>query len=331
MFHKFPKILNFESLDQRGLKKFQRDCEYYLITEKVDGSNCSVIFDLKAPKNSEDRIKIYTRNGNQFSSEVVQVIRPLFESLDNLLRNPSQVKVSAVYEPLLQQASKVSLFGEVFGSRIMNRIDYGREIDFVAFYIEIYANFGYYSIPVSFVHPLLEKAGIKTIPCFVYKTSDVSTIPSVCRMQVPSAFANKEQKDKRRSFLEGYVVYSVYEYNKRYYIRGMAKIKDKNFKDVTHRNVQKADPLKSLNSEFNGYITENRALDTLSKFGGTLSKKDVGEFIGQVIRDAMESFAIDHQEEIEAAKRTVEKQIYRVDPSVLEVVRKTAFSHVKDS
>ena len=325
MFHKFPKIQNYESLTERELLDFKSPVGHYLVTEKVDGSNCSVTFDL----DNQD-IQVYTRNGNPFSPDLINVVMPSFDRLLDLLLTVKIRDSHTLLGQLLSDAREVVLAGELFGSRVMNRIDYGRAVDFTAFSLSFYGK-QTVIVPARSIDWLFDDAEINMVPALFISTQDLTVVPKYCTMGVPSMYANPNPKKKERTFVEGYVIYSLGSDFGIDTLRYMAKLKDENFKDVASaKAIKRDDEVTTLNKEFNLYFTENRVLDTISKFGGSITKKQIGEVMTSVIHDAMDSFKSDKESEIEKLKRSLEKQIFKVSPSSVDMIRKAVKDQVKE-
>lgn len=340
MFHKFPKIQNIESLTDKEWQEFKSPINKYIITEKIDGSNGAITLDLN--ESATQQIQIYTRNGNQFSPETTE---PFIEKLAKL-RNyfidvKNNIDKNFFLHLLLKDCIEVNVAGELFGSWIMNRIDYGRNIDFAVF------SLGFYQSDDSciVVNPIttaaiLEyaKVDLHIIPHTDYKLFfDVNenTFKDGCKMSIPSYFANQSPKKIEKTYLEGYVVYSISNNDKFgfncFTVKGMAKIKDPNFKDNAKGKAEdKKDEIKELNSKYNELISENRLMDAISKFGGSLNKKQFGEFIKFVIQDALEDFKHDYLAKVEKLKKNLEKQIYKVSSDSISKITKFAKDHTKE-
>lgn len=339
MFHKFPKIQNLESLTDCEWQEFKSPINKYIITEKIDGSNGAITIDLD--ENAKYPIQIYTRNGNQFSPDITDKLIDQFKSLrDYFLIIKKNIEDASELALLIKNCKEINLAGEIFGSWVMNRIDYGRNVDFAAFSIAFYQDDD--SViklnPIT-LESLFNKAniGIKVVPHKDYKIYfDVgeNTFKDECKMGIPSYFANKSPKKEEKTHLEGYVVYSLDKNTDFGFdaltIKGMAKIKDPNFKDYSKGKAEdKKDEIKELNSKYNELISENRLMDAISKFGGNLDKKQFGEFIKFVIQDALEDFKHDYLSKVEKLKKNLEKQIYKVSSDNINKITKFAKDYTK--
>lgn len=339
MFHKFPKIQNLESLTDKEWQEFKSPINKYIITEKIDGSNGAITLDLD--ENSNHQIQIYTRNGNQFQPETTAPFIEDFTKLRNcFLDVKKNIDKNFFLHLLLKDCNEVNVAGEFFGSWVMNRIDYGRAIDFAVFSLGFYQTDGSCVVvnPITTASIIeYSKANLKVIPHSDYKMYlDVgeNTFRDECKMSIPSYYANQSPKKKEKTYLEGYVVYSINNNDKFgfdcYTLKGMAKIKDPNFKDNAKGKADdKKDEIKELNSKYNELISENRLMDAISKFGGKLENKQFGEFIKFVIQDALEDFKHDYLDKVERLKKNLEKQIYKVSSDSVNKITKFAKDHTK--
>lgn len=340
MFHKFPKIQNIESLTAREWQEFKSSRNFYIITEKIDGSNASITLDLR--ENAPDKIQIYTRNGNQFSSELTDLFIQEFAKLRNfLLEAKYDDQIYHLINALLQGCNEVNIAGEFFGSWVMNRIDYGTNADFNAFSMTFYYKDDRDPIRITpiDVEKIFNEAevNLKVIPhsmLLTYLNANEHTFDDECKFGIPSQRANKEPKKIERTFLEGYVIYSVetpIDTSKLVLtLKNMVKIKDPNFKDVASvKNEQKSDEIQELNGKLNEMISENRLLDTISKFGGSLEPKQFGEFIKFIIQDAQADFAKEYEQKINKVMKSLEKRIYKVSSESINKITKFAKEHTK--
>lgn len=340
MFHKFPKIQNIESLTAREWQEFRSSRNFYIITEKIDGSNASITLDLR--ENAPDKIQIYTRNGNQFNSELTDLFIQEFAKLRNfLLEAKYDDQIYHLINALLQGCNEVNIAGEFFGSWVMNRIDYGTNADFNAFSMTFYYKDDRDPIRITpiDVEKIFNEAevNLKVIPhstLLTYLNANEHTFDDECKFGIPSQRANKEPKKIERTFLEGYVIYSVetpIDTSKlTLTLKNMVKIKDPNFKDVASvKNEQKSDEVQELNSKLNEMISENRLLDTISKFGGSLEPKQFGEFIKFIIQDAQADFAKEYEQKINKVMKSLEKRIYKISSDSINKITKFAKEHTK--
>ena len=327
MFYKFSKIHNFESLTERELKEFTSPVDKYCITEKIDGSNISVTFNFDE-YNSKKNIEIYTRNGNYFSEEIVDII-----SLD----------LSKLYRYLKDKYSDANkaavMFGELYGKKVMNRLDYGVDCDVAVFYFMLINEHNEsIKLPIETTDEIVQRSGcsFKVVPIYkivhtnsIYQnTSEFMAIKDACILPYQSIIAANNKLAKPCN-IEGYVIYSLNALNQ---IVGMAKVKDEAFKD-TVKTVKKeqVSELKQLNSSFNDeYFTLNRIFDTISKYGYNVSNKDIGKIIKDVILDAKEDFYKNNEKQIEQLRKALDKQIYKVDPANIDKISSCVKSRIEN-
>lgn len=341
MFHKFPKIQNIESLTAREWQEFKSSRNFYIVTEKIDGSNAAITLDLR--DNAIDKVQIYTRNGNQFNPELTDLFIQEFAKLRNFLLETKYefYDNEAFINSLLQGCVEVNIAGEFFGSWVMNRIDYGTNADFNAFSMTFFYKDNKDPIRITPIDVekifTIAEVNLKVVPhstLLTYFDVGEHTFKDECKFGIPSKRANKEPKKIERTFLEGYVVYSVETpINMSKFtltLKNMVKIKDPNFKDVASvKNEQKSDEIQELNGKLNEMISDNRLLDTISKFGGSLEPKQFGEFIKFIIQDAQADFAKEYEQKIDKIMKSLEKKIYKISSESINKITKFAKEHTK--
>lgn len=256
MFIKFPKIENID---------LTKDCGKITgavrVMEKIDGSNIGIY--LEPGKEPE----FWSRNGHPFKAYG-------FENYKKVFCERIQAMKNRINEP-------VYFHGEYFGKGILNRINYGERNRIV-----IYAQYDFYG------KALLDPQLVDTYWCFkfpelsdlfilnIWSSKDASSLPDVCHVPYKSAYSLSDNR-------EGYVIYEV----EGGFVKNLYKVKDPKFADKKSCSGQQIDPeIKAMHEAFLGYLTKNRMLDTLSKFGG---KGEAKVILSAFIKDAKEDFAKD--------------------------------------
>lgn len=326
MFYKFSKIPNLESLTDRELQEFKSERNQYLITEKVDGSNISITFNLDNKDTSDKNFEVYTRNGNSFKEDILEVL-----DLD-------LSKLYAYFSSYFGSIYKsVVLHGELYGSWVMNRLDYGSTCAVCVFYFSFVNEDDTFAFRTTQEETMmiLSQAKcsnkIKHIPVFDFITlldSDnvVDKLKECCKLPYISMLSIENRvKDPCKS--EGYVVYSIDNDNR---LKKMVKIKDEDFRDtIKETKKDKLDEVTALNQDFNNFFNENRVLDMISKHGGVVSSKDIGNLIKDTILDAKEDFTQQNIKKLEQVRKNLDKQIYKVSANTINMITKTIKNHIK--
>ena len=326
MFYKFSKIPNLDSLTYRELQEFKSERNQYLITEKVDGSSISVTFNLDNKDTSDKNFEVYTRNGNSFKEDILEVL-----GLD----------LSKLYAYLFSYFGSiyksVVLHGELYGSWVMNRLDYGSTCAVCVFYFSFVNEDDTFAFRTTQEETMmiLSQAKcsnkIKHIPVFDFITlldSDniVDKLKEYCKLPYISMLSIENQVENPCKS-EGYVVYSIDNDNR---LKKMVKIKDEDFRDtIKEAKKDKLDEVTALNQDFNNFFNENRILDMISKHGGVVSANDIGNLIKNVILDAKEDFTQQNNEKIEKIRKNLDKRLYKVSPDAISMITKIIKNHIK--
>ena len=208
----------------------------------------------------------YTRNGAPFDAYGFDKYREYFKSR---------------FEDFINRISEPFYFhGEYYGKGILNRVHY----DDYGNHIKIFAMRDLKEDCLICPDVMAAIAiGVPEVRDFFavhYSTKDVMALSYICTFPKRSSFCN--------DYLEGYVIYDTDDAGK---ILGIYKYKDPRFKDKKPFNLQVLDENGvELHKAFLGYLTKNRMLDTLSKFG---CKGETRVILGAFIKDAREDFAKD--------------------------------------
>lgn len=329
MFYRFPKIENLDSIIDREFEEFKSPVNEYVITEKVDGSNVSITLNLD---NGAVPFEIYSRNGNQFSNIVHKALGEQIKKIRDwfVKEKKSPNDANTLYD-LFKDASTIVIFGELYGKRIMNRLDYGIDIGFMPFYFVIDPDNKKYKTNQETTDAILflSLASYRSAP--IYKrvqneaVQTAADLKKYCLLPNKSIIA-KHNKVKGSTNIEGYVIYS---FNEDYSIRGMLKVKDEAFKDKVSIKKQHVDLIDETNNSFNGYFTKNRVLDAIAKYGDSFSNKDLGNLIKDIISDAKDDFYKEHSKEVEKIIKETNKKIYKVNETSISLIKKTVSEYLE--
>ena len=283
MFVKFPSIFHVEDALLPANEAFNKTIDNWVITEKVDGSNFSIIID-RNDKTFEvaKRSNIITNQGSDIWQlwthrerfiPFVDKFIDAFNSVDN------------------SSDDHIIVYGEWYGPTIMRRIDYGDENQWRMFAVSKTLGEDVTPIPFKTLDNLITDIGFADhlVPILGFE-SDLNKALS---------FANDgiSKLSPTDSVMEGIVVcpYDVGT-NIRY------KSKNDRFKETeNNKNRSNYDDkinanYLSLKAAFKDYCTENRMFTVFSKFGFPQDCKLTGKYLTEFINDAIIDFTHDHPE-----------------------------------
>jgi len=204
------------------------------------------------------------------------------------------------------------VYGEIFGSGILKRIEYGSKK--VRFY-DIYNLTDNVFLPVSESKAIIDMYDL--YPPVV--NSLVTGIKNVLEYSNEfQSYLTPEGYEKDNT-AEGFVAVPYYRnYYSKLGARFILKSKGPKFQEkMKHKtNVNKVikelDPVfRSLSKEAEEYVNENRILSTISKLGQPESMKDFSTYIREITRDYQEDFRKDHEEELECMSKEEIKKIFK--------------------
>lgn len=251
-FVRFPKINNITMTFDFG----EYECWG---SEKVDGSNVCVTFD-------NENLLTFSRNGISMNSDqrLLVAIEPIKERLLTLFKS------------LNNGENEYHLYGELFGNKVIKRCNYLCMSDIRFFGMRCNG---------EFLHPektreLLNGVGLGDYFLKFHKVESIKDIT------VPM---NSEFTAGGKGVGEGWCVW-CYQNGK---FVDIIKYKDPAFCD------KKSQPIKEISETlivakelFGGYITDNRILDTLSKYPKEYN--NYGELIKEFMNDCWTDFVKDY-------------------------------------
>ncbi|MFW6046550.1 MAG: RNA ligase family protein [Candidatus Woesearchaeota archaeon] len=279
MFKKYPSIENhYRQKFVDGFLSLYPELknQWYIITEKRDGSNICLIFrpHKEDVENIQIDYKVASRNrilGDDENFYGVRDVLPKYSELIKclqILANDSNVYINAYFE--------------LFGSGIQNRINYGKEK-----YIELFD-----------LRVLNDDSDFFMSPDFIHNDDVLSkyTVPVLGTVRGIDDALNFKPEGFDEGKIEGMVIkpyYDVYtnKVGKIFYI----KKKSPEFSEKENKEKKKEKPkfdkdVEELHRIFGQYITRNRVLSIFSKHGEIQDPKQIGEYIKLVLEDAKEDF-----------------------------------------
>ena len=116
LFHKWRSIENLDDFIAEDELKYAAPEARYIVTEKLDGSNLQIAWDWES-----DTLSFFTRNGNSPFETVkgFESFAPTTTDLAALARS---------FAAAHSEASAVGWYGELIGSKAMNRLCYCKEL-----------------------------------------------------------------------------------------------------------------------------------------------------------------------------------------------------------
>lgn len=303
MFRRYPKIEN--SYRQKTINMFLKhhpelENEWYVIQHKYDGANISLIF-------MPDRIlRIATRNRVLGFDED-------FHDVWNVVTGPEYKELLKFgFRNAIRYNTKIQIFGELFGSGIQKRIDYGDDKYFRVFDIcfeNMDGDTVFWEQKLLCGDPVLSK----------YMVEVFSMV-----MGLNNAL---DYKPHRFDEIEGVVIKpfdNVYfsPQGSIFYLKNKnPKFEEKGNKVKKDNKPKFSEDVENLHREFIQYINENRVLSVFSKIGEIQDPKQIGMYIKEVLNDAKEDFAKDGFD-VSGHDKKEQKYIFNVGSMVVDILNK---------
>ena len=292
------------------------------ITEKIDGSNCSFIFDKQ--ESGKFKFSYGKRSGLIASDENFYGIQNVVKEMDPFIRN---VILQLNHFPsIMENATTFTLFGELYGPGIQKRIDYGTKKRIAFFDIAIDGQF----VNQSTFFTLMK----------MFDEYNQYTVPMLA---VTDSFDHALQYDTHFNSLmgpkcgelenecEGVVIkpwladmstlIDQYGHPENFYI----KSKNEKFAEKMKTKYKKpmepqSEALTNAQSIFAEYLNENRIKSVFSKEGEISDMKEMGKYIKLILEDAKEDFMKDHYEDVFMDKELSDKErgkIFKIAGKIL--------------
>ena len=318
-FHKFSSISNTSDKKELGffLERYPILSDKktrFIEWEKIDGSNLQLIFE-----RGKDNFVLGSRNETKSESSDHYGSRAIL----------STERFQQFKEMVLQFISRdeniesLNIYGEVFGTPVINRIDYGtqRRILFYAMKIN-----GIFVTPLYFIEYFMGKYGFSDLLC-PYKIKE--NLAEILEEDVETESVLLCDGAKRR-IKEG-VVIAPYDENivtsvgNRFIFKKKSKaFKEKEGSKISKGPVQFGDLTIILNNKFLEYINENRMIGMFSKVGRKIeSNKEIGFWVKEILQDAKEEFEKDFEEEIKLVNIKERKHIFNAGSKIANLLQKS--------
>lgn len=313
MFFEFPKLAKWHGLKEVIEKDLYNQSIQVSIFEKLDGMHIGIY----VPYEENESIEVYSRNGIDISDSAAlsYLKHNFFTSLRTYVDNRLTI---------FSQYKGMYFDGELCGLKIANRIDYGCKQANVDNFVKLYTG-GVVTKDNRLVcilpcHTMVAK--FETLDTYVLKPKKANIFYT--------AFKEEELPAKTQfntgADVEGYVYY--FTDSEVGDVITMRKHKDKAFNDVKAPfNIPMNDNTKAVREVFRTYITDNRALDVLSKHDLSIELKyEDSLFIKEVFNDAWMDFK-EERKDLLKGMTTTEKRKLREPNAELRDKLKAIFSN----
>ena len=289
-FHRWASIENLElelEKETEDVKAARNlDCRW-VVTEKVDGTNIGINVSREGVRISS-RNNMLTPDTNFFNvGEHLNLIGELVWYVKQFLNiNP--------------KCDQITLNGEYYGSKVMNRIKYGPEYAF-AFFGAYSINWGEHFVwAFSELDSLLKGVGLSRLLVPVIGIYD--SFEEACRVpnDVPSQLNPKETAEgiviepfelpwkMRKNEMDLQFIFK--SKNEKFRETALQKIK-------IHPSDKEDGAIRQYIKEFRELCTESRMWSVISKVGKPESPKAFGPYVGPFLNDAWDDFLKLHPDE----------------------------------
>lgn len=274
MFKKFPDIENHYR--QKFVDGFlhiypELKDQWYMITEKRDGANLQLIF-----------------NPNYINLSVAsrkRIISPEDDFYDvfNVLNNYHEL-IDYIQKLAKTSNMHINVYGELFGSGIQKRIDYGDDKYFELFdiYLQKDGDENGWFVSQEFINndKILSK----------YMVPVIGVVKGI------ENALNSNPADLENGKIEGIVIKPY----RQVYVNKVGKLfylkkKSPAFSEKGNKEKKKEKPkfdenVEELHRVFGQYVNKNRVLSIFSKHGEIQEPSQIGEYIKLVLEDAKDDF-----------------------------------------
>jgi len=301
MFKKYHSIENHYR--DKFINQFLIDCPKlkdaeFIIQEKIHGANIQFIFE------PNEEFKVGKRTSVILEDEKFYNIQSVIPEYKDL--------IESLQEDANEMECTINLYGELFGPGIQKGVDYGdkKQIRFFDMTINgvLQSQHLLYSyIDDEFIVPTIKKVN------GLQEALDVN-------IEIPSLINPVDG-----NIMEGVVIkpYNMIYRNDHNEIFMIKKKNEKFIEKMTSKKERK--PIKiseetfKLREEFSKYINKNRVDGIFSKHGEIDKPKDIGKYIGLVIKDAIEDFEKDF-EEVKLLDKKDTKFIYNSAKDIVKIL-----------
>lgn len=300
MFYKFPKLNNIDNITG-PLIKFTKEHQW-VVTEKIDGANCSIIVDREGNVNFAGR--------NHVIDDTYDVYH-----FSNMIKHDKKFAELVAYITKLvkdHQFETINVFGEYFGRGIQDRIDYGNQK-----YVRIYSCLinGKHWCGFDEFNTLFNNLDRQF---FIPVLGRFETFEQAVEFANAYGVTNNKISELAPQCGEGVVIYSATSHED---ILVAYKHKCDQFKElkklpiVKQMKAAKYSSINALHEEFMQYATENRMYNVISKLGVPSDKSQYGAYARAFVEDAIEDFKLDHPNVLEDLDKNEIKQVFNLGSS----------------
>lgn len=302
-FTKYNSIENHYNV--RFLSKIPQELKniQYVVSEKIDGANFTVLIRPNEPMIFGRRSDWLSEDENFFDyKNVIKKYEDQFNHLQILANNSGTI---------------YKLVGELYGSGIQKRINYGSE-KYLKFF-ELYVN-DHQCSPHLIQYEYIQNKGL-TFFCDYTK--------------VYNDLFSALEHDVEGQNIEG-VIIRPYETNEtlssgeKLIIKKKSKVfADKENKSIVGKIQKFNSKALEYNNIFRGYINKNRMFDMFGKVGAPIQDmKEMGKYILLIMEDAKADFNKDNPE-LEGVDAKELKVVYNVGSDIATMLREYLNENVK--
>lgn len=290
-FISWPDIDNI-STAAKNSRDFQkaRDIKHWVVTEKIDGTNISVNV-------TNDEVLLGKRSsllgeGSSFYNVYnhVNQIERVIEAMKEFISENDDV------------IEQITLYGEYFGPKVINRIYYGNNYQFRFYGMYLLFKNGadniqwidFYSFRCFMREHNIEDFMVPVV-------GEYETFEEACNH--PNDKITNFSDENHQDEMEGVVISPLYKspvsiMGKFIFKSKNPKFSEKHCKSTTKKHCEIADEteLKKAKEVFKEYCVESRMYSVISKEGIPTNIKDAGKYISKFIADAKKDFLKDNPE-----------------------------------
>jgi len=312
MFKKYPSLTNHYH---------KKDIDYYIrlfgddinktlwsVTEKIHGANFSF---LVSPK---DKIRYFTRNQEITGSDFYNAM----DTIEYIME-----KLQSIQKLVDKYGYTVRLFGELYGSGIQKGVQYPSGRFYKVFNLMINDRM----VTEAVMRAYMERVGLKDL---VVPLLDLVSFEEALNYNIRF---NTTYHDKDHNFCEGIV---IKPYTKTFvdgngsffYIKKKnEEFKEKQKTRKVKTETQYTDEVNKWRETFLSYIHNDRMESVFSKEGRIESFKDIGKYISEIHKDALDTFNKEESDwDADKYTKNERKYIFNSSKHIVELLKKELMS-----
>lgn len=275
------------------------ECETFVITEKINGSNLQWFFRPHEAVMAGSRNNFLSLSDSFQGVRISDLLGAHYEVLDSVQGLADRLNIT------------VRLFGELFGPGIQKGVRYGGEKRVLYFGImlnDILMPFRELErfIPPAYLVPIVAIVG------------DLENA-----IEFDTRFDSLVMREPN-NICEGVVIqpHTVVYFN----MHGDPfLLKKKNAEFLEKQRAEKPAVVDSeverLHAEFASYITDNRLQSVFSKYGKIETPSQIGDYIRLLLADAKEEFLKDFGADLAALDKAQQKSVYNVGSQIVDMLK----------